>query len=93
MFRIVGVPLRFFGELIRGVGWLDAALEGMKFMSNQDGPPTVFFGQVVGRILSRSNSVRESCARSSLRDALLPKVISGELRVRDAEAFLERAIA
>lgn len=35
-------PLRCLGELIRGVDYLDAALEGMKFMSNQDGPPTVF---------------------------------------------------
>ena len=27
---------------------------------------------------------------SALRDALLPKLISGEIRVKDAERFLER---
>jgi type I restriction enzyme R subunit len=27
-----------------------------------------------------------------LRDALLPKLISGELRVKDAEKFIERAV-
>lgn len=34
----------------------------------------------------------ESQSLASLRDALLPKLISGELRIRDAEAFLERAL-
>lgn len=34
---------------------------------------------------------RESRALASLRDALLPKLISGELRVKDAEAFIEDA--
>jgi type I restriction enzyme S subunit len=29
---------------------------------------------------------------AALRDALLPKLISGELRVRDAEKFVERAL-
>ena len=29
---------------------------------------------------------------ATLRDALLPKLISGEIRVRDAESFLERAL-
>jgi type I restriction enzyme S subunit len=28
---------------------------------------------------------------AALRDALLPKLISGELRVKDAEKFIERA--
>jgi type I restriction enzyme S subunit len=27
---------------------------------------------------------------ASIRDALLPKLISGELRVKDAEKFVER---
>ena len=31
----------------------------------------------------------ESRTLASLRDALLPKLISGELRVKDAEFFLE----
>ncbi|MCL6546933.1 MAG: restriction endonuclease subunit S, partial [Bryobacteraceae bacterium] len=33
-------------------------------------------------------SERESRTLAALRDALLPKLISGELRVRDAERFL-----
>jgi len=33
----------------------------------------------------------ESCTLSSLRDTLLPKLISGELRVPDVEKFLEEA--
>jgi type I restriction enzyme, S subunit len=33
---------------------------------------------------------RESSALSSLRDALLPKLIPGELRLREAETLIER---
>jgi len=36
---------------------------------------------------------KEASTLAALRDTLLPKLISGELRVRDAEAFLERATA
>lgn len=32
---------------------------------------------------------KQSCILAALRDALLPKLISGEIRVRDAEKFLE----
>jgi type I restriction enzyme S subunit len=32
---------------------------------------------------------RESRTLAALRDTLLPKLISGELRVKDAEAFLK----
>jgi type I restriction enzyme S subunit len=35
----------------------------------------------------------ESRTLAALRDALLPKLISGELRVKDAEKFIERATA
>jgi hypothetical protein len=36
----------------------------------------------------------ESRTLAALRDALLPKLISGEIRVRDAERFLkERSLA
>lgn len=34
---------------------------------------------------------RESRTLAALRDTLLPKLISGDLRVRDAEKFLENA--
>jgi len=36
---------------------------------------------------------RESHTLAALRDALLPKLISGELRVSDAEKFVERTAA
>jgi type I restriction enzyme S subunit len=36
-----------------------------------------------------SASERESRALAALRDALLPKLIRGEIRVKDAERFLK----
>jgi len=36
--------------------------------------------------------IHESRALAALRDALLPKLISGEIRVRDAEKFVKEAI-
>lgn len=41
--------------------------------------------------LRREQLVAESRALAAVRDALLPKLISGELRIKDAEGFLERA--
>ena len=42
-------------------------------------------------LLERGLSLRvESRALAALRDALLPRLISGDLRVKDAETFLER---
>jgi type I restriction enzyme S subunit len=38
-----------------------------------------------------SKASAESRTLAALRDALLPKLISGELRVKDAEKFIERA--
>jgi len=50
------------------------------------------FRQQVGSIYNRIvESERESRALSDLRNTLLPKLISGELRIMDAEKFLERA--
>ena len=37
-------------------------------------------------------STRESHTLTILRDTLLPKLISGELRIKDAERFVERAL-
>ncbi len=45
---------------------------------------------LVARILA---ACKESRTLAALRDALLPKLISGELRLKDAERFLERARA
>lgn len=44
----------------------------------------------VDRIIA---AIYESRTLAALRDALLPKLISGELRVKDAERFLERSVS
>lgn len=44
---------------------------------------------IVDRIIS---SIHESCTLAALRDTLLPKLLSGEIRVRDAERFVEAAV-
>lgn len=38
-------------------------------------------------------STEESRTLAALRDALLPKLVSGEIRVKDAERFAARAVA
>jgi type I restriction enzyme, S subunit len=43
----------------------------------------------VARVLTACN---ESCTLAVLRDTLLPKLISGELLVKDVERFIERAV-
>jgi type I restriction enzyme S subunit len=43
----------------------------------------------VDRIIA---AIHESRTLAALRDALLPKLISGELWVKDAERFVETAI-
>jgi type I restriction enzyme S subunit len=49
------------------------------------------FGQLVEPLFQKSSQcVRESRTLAALRDALLPKLVRGEIRVRDAERFLER---
>ncbi|ACL26146.1 restriction endonuclease subunit S [Chloroflexus aggregans] len=49
----------------------------------------VAFGRLVKPLFARSSdAVRESRTLAALRDALLTKLISGELRVKDAEKFL-----
>lgn len=51
------------------------------------------FEGVIGSNLERiTKNVHENHTVGSLRDTLLPKLISGELRVRDAETFLEGAL-
>ena len=38
-------------------------------------------------LLKIADNEGESCTLAALRDALLPKLISGELRMKDAERF------
>jgi len=48
------------------------------------------FGKIAQPLFSRaSKSDKESGTLAALRDALLPKLIRGEIRVRDAERFLK----
>ena len=48
------------------------------------------YGDIVLPMLNRTiNSISESNVIAELRDTLLPKLISGELRIPDAEKFLE----
>lgn len=56
------------------------------------GPPVIRrFVHEVQPLLIRANRARdESTTVASLRDALLPKLISGELRLRDAERIVGR---
>jgi type I restriction enzyme S subunit len=50
------------------------------------------FDRAIEPLFVRSSAeIRESRTLAALRDALLPKLISGELRVKDAEKFIERA--
>ena len=48
------------------------------------------FERVAGPLLVRAlcGSARESRTLAAIRDALLPKLVSGELRVGDAERFV-----
>ncbi len=55
-------------------------------------PVAEAFARAIKPLFARSSAaVRESRTLAALRDALLPKLISGELRVRDAERFVGRA--
>lgn len=50
------------------------------------------FGRVTETCVARMlKSCTESRSLEAIRDALLPKLISGELRIRDAERFVEAA--
>jgi type I restriction enzyme S subunit len=51
------------------------------------------FGRLIKPLFARSSeAVCESRTLVALRDALLPKLISGELRVKDAEQFLKERV-
>ncbi len=51
-----------------------------------------FFCEQVGPLhLKQISNIRQNSTLTSLRDTLLPKLISGELRISDAEKFIEEA--
>jgi type I restriction enzyme S subunit len=48
------------------------------------------FNQITQPLLNRASSILlENNSLASIRDFLLPKLISGQLRIKDAEKFLE----
>jgi type I restriction enzyme S subunit len=52
-------------------------------------PVAECFGQLIKPLFSRSSDAsKEGRTLAALRDTLLPKLISGELRVTDAEKFI-----
>ncbi len=52
-----------------------------------------FFTQQIRPLVERINvNVHASRTLATMRDALLPKLISGEIRVRDAERFVRERI-
>jgi type I restriction enzyme S subunit len=56
-------------------------------------PVAEAFGRAIRPLFMRSSAaVRESRTLAALRDALLPKLISGELRVKDVKKFIGRAV-
>jgi type I restriction enzyme S subunit len=51
------------------------------------------FGAFIRPLFTRASaSVRESRILAAIRDTLLPKLISGELRVKDAERFADHGV-
>ena len=55
-------------------------------------PVAELFGRFIKPLFARASAAaKEGRTLAALRDALLPKLISGELRVKDAERFKERA--
>jgi type I restriction enzyme S subunit len=58
-------------------------------------PPAVEleFDRIVGPILDRiKNALLENCTLAATRDALLPKLMSGELRIKDTQKFAESVL-
>ena len=50
------------------------------------------FGEIIDPMFAQiRDATEESRTLAQLRDTLLPKLISGELRIADAEKFMERA--
>ena len=51
------------------------------------------FGRIAGPLHERTvNVARESRTLAALRDTLLPKLISGELRIPDAERIVGKVV-
>jgi len=94
-------PFLYYALTGQNLGSLsaDSAVPGLNrnlaYMSRQLAPPPELlaaFDSQVYRLFQRLfQGQQESRTLAALRDALLPKLISGELRVPDAERFVEEA--
>jgi type I restriction enzyme S subunit len=63
------------------------------FVASPADPAMALFGQLVRPLFARVNgATEENRTLASLRDTLMPKLISGELRVNDLDSSVERAI-
>jgi type I restriction enzyme S subunit len=80
-------------SLANGSTFLELSRKNFKSMPVRIGAPDVLkrFDAKVAPLHERAaKAVRESTALAELRDALLPKLMSGEIRVRDAEKVVEK---
>ena len=78
----------------------DSAVPGlnrnMAYMSDVIIPPPIVTNDFDKYTEPLMNKVyandKESRTLASIRDSLLPKLLSGEIRVKDAERFMEKAL-
>jgi len=68
------------------------AIAGYQINSPDPHSITHFASQAEPSFASMRAAVNESLILAALRDTLLPKLLSGELRVRDAEGLVEDAV-
>lgn len=76
-----------YGSVIQGISIND--FKSLRVVVPSDSVLTGFTKLVVPLYRQLVKNERESRTLAQLRDFLLPKLISGELRVKDAEAFLK----
>ncbi|MDD4871295.1 MAG: restriction endonuclease subunit S [Kiritimatiellae bacterium] len=65
------------------------ALAGAKVLAPQSQCMSLFYDVVHQWDVLKANNQKASHTLSNLRNTLLPKLLSGELRIKDAERFLE----
>jgi type I restriction enzyme S subunit len=78
----------------------DSAVPGLNrnlaYMNEQVVPPVTAldaFDKQIGPLFARiHHNAEESCTLAAIRDALLPKLLSGGIRVKSAEKFIGRAV-
>jgi type I restriction enzyme S subunit len=70
-----------------------STFQSARFVLPPAGTAAVFERLVTPLFMRVLSSSEESCTLAALRDRLLPKLISGELRLKDVERFAERAQA